>query len=254
MAVFLPKFLEQNTRNGKAVLSPAPPEKRRREAKEAKESKEKRRHRLAKEPEAPARSRRRREGRRRSRSGRGHEKTDSAPAGKTHEQKPIVVLTPAPAAGGDSQQTARSPADHGEPEHWRPGGSSERSSAGSASRSRSRGGVEAAEPAGDEAAGGSSSLADVDGAWVAPPLDDGEREALQQAVKNHMQGFSFLDDEEGGTRAMLSEFVVCMAVTGKSSKEMVSELESFFADHTHQFVGWFVNHVQQQKKKSADGQ
>mmetsp|Transcript_44329 Transcript_44329/g.77831 ORF Transcript_44329/g.77831 Transcript_44329/m.77831 type:complete len:581 (+) Transcript_44329:197-1939(+) len=247
LAVFLPKFLEQNTKNGKTASAIV--DKRR----ESKEGKDKRRHKVAKEPEAPARSRRRR----RSRSGRGHDKPKAASGGNATEQKPSVVLTPAPAVGGRSEKAARSPAGRGEPEHWRPA-SSERSSEGSVSRSppsdgRRRGATEVTEPASAPAAVDSSPPADAESTWVAPALDDAEREALQQAVKDQMKGFSFLDDEEG-TRAMLSEFVVCMAVTGKSPKEMESELESFFAGHTHQFVKWFVDYVQQQKKKSADPQ
>lgn len=264
LAIFLPNFAEQNATNGKLALTAgdeeakartsAPVEKATEKASREKRSKrhrEERRREETREAEvaAPARSRRRR----RSRSGRGRAKltpvdTEVKPA----EKKPAVVLLPAGRARDVSPV-------RGEPEHWQPAGDGA-SSNGSASPSPhsrhhdSRAAeVQPEEPAPAASAPSSPVPAPSpgsSGSWVTPSFSEPEQKELQQAVSEKILSLECLDDEEG-TRSMLSEFVVCMAVTGKQPQEMETELTGFFADHTKPFMEWFIKRVQQQCAKSG---
>lgn len=262
LAVFLPNFAAQNATNGKLALTAGdeeakaktstPVEKATEKASREKRSKrprEERRREETREAEvvAPARSRRRR----RSRSGRRRAKLTPVDT----EVKPAVVLLPADSRG---RAHDASPV-RGEPEHWQPAGDGA-SSNGSASlspRSRHHHSRAPEVQPEDPPAAASAPSSPVpapssggSGSWVTPSFSEPEQKELQQAVSEKILSLECLDDEEG-TRSMLSEFVVCMAVTGKEPQEMQTELKGFFGDHTEPFMEWFINRVQQQRAKSG---
>jgi hypothetical protein len=69
-------------------------------------------------------------------------------------------------------------------------------------------------------------------------LSDAAQQTLQQEVREKLSSFKGVCSEDA-TRDMLSEFVVCMAVAGKSNQEIQGELKTFLRDEVGSFVKWF---------------
>lgn len=148
-----------------------------------------------------------------------------------------------------------------EPEHWSPA----RSESGDrkrvappkadkidkAEKSKKKRRKERPPPAADAASRSRSGSPAQDPASNAAPalnLSEAEQSALQQEVGAKLESFGGLSKEEG-SRDMLSEFVVCMAVALKPPEEIHRELEAFIGDKAAgTFVKWFTLHMQHRKR------
>lgn len=196
----------------------------------------------------------------RSRSGRADRRVRLTEA-------PHVKETDKQKKPGGAKLVARSALE--EPEHWRPAASSDDAAEGggkpvraekskkpkakrkepvqdsSASRSASPGQQppEAASAVADEAGAASAAA----GARSALKLNDDEVKKLQQEVSDKLSTFAGLPSEES-TRSMLAEFVVCMAVAGRGTKEIEAELNPFLAEEVPVFVKWFRKHTHKSKR------
>jgi len=180
---------------------------------------------------------------------------------------------PAPAKGAEkpekkakkARRSTPAPAANEEPEHWSPRRSSSaeagkraaprRAEKAKKSRRGDRPAAAAAPPARAQSTSGSpgrsagkgSTTTAVPGASL--NLSEEEQQALQLEVGNKLESFGGLSKEEG-SRDMLSEFVVCMAVASKPQEEIHGELEAFIGDEAATaFVKWFSKHMQQRKRK-----
>lgn len=227
--------------------------------------------------------------RHRSRSGHGHPKVTLKPAAEAAKgsQKPekhkksskaekaAEQVTPKPekhkksSKGEKTKKSKRKEATTEEPEHWRPASPQGSSSPPGKRASSHR--PEKAKKSKREAkvatatAGGSSSGSEASGSpsraattTAAPAaggrsrsalvISDEDQKALQKEVGAKLASFHGLPTEDG-TREMLSEFVVCMAVAGKGSDEIQRELSTFIADEAAVFVKWFGDHIQKWKRR-----
>jgi len=202
----------------------------------------------------------------RSRSGHGHPRVRLKPAPKPAEKVEKVKK---------SRRAAPAATQNEEPEHWRPAVSSphrSRSADAKKKRASSRQGEKAnksrRKDTGDPQAAATSPAhsrsrsqdsaspaRSMEPAAEGPPTTSGlaltadEQQTLQQEVGEKLITFGGLPSEEA-TREMLSEFVVCMAVAGKGSKEILSELKAFLDEEAAAtFVKWFRSRVERWKKK-----
>jgi len=192
-----------------------------------------------------------------------------------------VVLTPAPVAARGGEKIAKSAkpeklekekkskkskkdaadAKHEEPEHWRPG-SPPGAIGADVKKVSSRRGEKAKKSRRDAASPRGSAGSEGSPARGPPPapeklagrpsaalvLSDAAQQTLQQEVREKLSSFEGLCSEDG-TRDMLSEFVVCMAVAGKGSQEIQGELKTFLGDEAGSFVKWFSRHIQKLQRK-----
>jgi len=205
-------------------------------------------------PETRDRARRRN----RSRSGHGHHRVrlkEAPPATKGVEKSKKskkAILKPAPAKNK-------------EPDHWSPARSSSEDAnkqptpqraenAKSAKKSRRAATSPAVQPSSGSSDSASPARAPESATASGPRsanglvLTDEEQRSLQQEVGVKLTSFGGLPSEEA-TREMLSEFVVCMAVAGKGSEEIQTELQAFLADQAPTFVNWFMAHVQRWRRR-----
>lgn len=160
-----------------------------------------------------------------------------------------------------ARRSTPAPAANEEPEHWSPRRSSSadagkraaprRAEKAKKSRRGDRPAAAAAPPARARSTSGSPgkvpATTAVPGASL--NLSEEEQQALQLEVGNKLETLGGLGQEEG-SRDMLSEFVVCMAVASKPQEEIHGELEAFIGDEAATaFVEWFTKHMKHRKRK-----
>jgi len=127
------------------------------------------------------------------------------------------------------------------PERWRPGaGGGGGGAASSASRSTSPRGAKARQR-------GKNTKAAAGGQAASPAPKqptEADQKRLQEEVDEKLRNMPELTTlKEEGCRAMLSEFVVCLAVSRKSMTDIQVEVETFLGKHTSQFTDWFEQHL-----------
>lgn len=201
----------------------------------------------------------------RSRSGHGERRVTLKPA---LAPEPVKGVEKSEKKAKKSKRSAPEPAKTEEPDHWSP----PRSESGEArkrdtpkpaekkakksKREKERIAAPASPPAraSSESPGagrstGKASTANAQ-SGTAPSLSEEEQRNLQMEVGAKLESFGGLSKEEG-SREMLSEFVVCMAVASKPNEEIHRELEAFIGDKAaSDFVEWFSKHIQKRKRKS----
>jgi len=184
----------------------------------------------------------------RSRSGHGERRVTLKPA-----PEPVKGVEKSEKKAKKSKRSAPEPAKHEEPDHWSP----PRSESGDA---RKRGAPKPAEKKAKKskrvekersaAPASPPARASSESPGTAANFSEEEQRSLQQEVGTKLESFGGLSKEEG-SRDMLSEFVVCMAVASKPNEEIHRELEAFIGDQAAaDFVKWFSKHIQQRKRKS----
>lgn len=77
-------------------------------------------------------------------------------------------------------------------------------------------------------------------------IPDSELRALQQEVSRKLGKFHL--PKEDSSLDDLSEYIVCMAQTGKGASEIQDELVPFLGDDSLKFVRWFGKYIQRYKK------
>lgn len=78
-------------------------------------------------------------------------------------------------------------------------------------------------------------------------ISDEDQQTLQRQVGAKLKSFAGLASEDG-TRDMLSEFVVCMAVAGKGHEQIHGELAGLVGDkEATTFVEWFGGHIERRE-------